>query len=74
LIADGDTKFNEPIIEYVHELLAASNDGNEDSVKRIVWSEVTICALVSYLAGLGPDCMYFIPVLIQIPQLSCCYR
>jgi Beta-lactamase len=61
LIADGDIKFNEPITKYVPEILAASKDGKVDAVKRIAWGEVTIGALASHMAGLGPDCMSSIP-------------
>ncbi|KAF4629589.1 hypothetical protein G7Y89_g8558 [Cudoniella acicularis] len=56
LVFTGDIYFNEPITRYVPELLGASNDTtNNDPVHRTAWSDITIGALASHMAGIGTD-------------------
>jgi hypothetical protein len=59
LILDGDVHFHDPITKYIPELLAASrNTENNDPIHRTSWSDVTIGALASHMAGIGTECRY----------------
>ncbi|KAG9233380.1 beta-lactamase/transpeptidase-like protein [Amylocarpus encephaloides] len=56
LIQVGDAQFHDPITKYVPELLARSNyTTRKDSVHQISWSDVTIGALASHMAGVGQE-------------------
>lgn len=56
LVQDGDTRWNEPITNYVPELAAVADKAKEDPVGNVDWGEVTIGALASQLAGVVRDC------------------
>jgi len=59
LISDGDVHFHDPITKFVPELLeATSGTLNNDPIHRTSWSDVTIGALASHMAGIGTECKY----------------
>lgn len=59
LMSDGDVHFNDPITKYIPELLMANRStahNRSEWTDRTSWSDVTIGALASHMAGIGPEC------------------
>lgn len=56
LAQDGDSKWNEPITNYVPELAEAADRAKSDPVANVPWGEVTIGSLAGQLSGAIRDC------------------
>jgi quinol monooxygenase YgiN len=57
LIEAGDARFNDPIMNYVPELLEAARSigSSANSLDNVAWDEITIGELASHMADIGRD-------------------
>lgn len=55
LLAAGDESWNEPITEFIPELLDISETQELDLTSDVDWESITVGALASHLAGVGRD-------------------
>ncbi|KAJ3561950.1 hypothetical protein NPX13_g8749 [Xylaria arbuscula] len=51
----GDTRWNDPVTKYIPELEALAAKASEDPVMNVDWSDVTLGALASHMAGIMRD-------------------
>ncbi|KAE9381499.1 putative beta-lactamase [Stipitochalara longipes BDJ] len=57
LIEAGDARFNDPVVNYVPELLEAAQalDSTVDSLNNVAWDDITVGELASHMADIGRD-------------------
>ena len=58
LLVNGKVDFNDPVTNFIPELDALSKEQDEhfDATTMVRWSEITVGALASHLAGVGRSC------------------
>ena len=79
LVEAGDAHWNDPVTDYVPELKTAAEQST-DSINSVQWSDVTLGALASQMAGIPRECecshisQYVLYLILPQMHLETCLR